>query len=267
MRMKLPVALALLAFYSGQASAGVVITSTNTQLDTKQSNPVTVYADPDKLKVINGNNTIIYRGDLKKFWMIDASRKTYTEMTPDSVQQMGGRLSALQAQMQQRMASLPPAQRAQIEAMMAGRGGALGGPAAKRPPATYTKAGPSKTVANIRCDTYKRTNNGTQDEDICISPLATAGLTAADFKVLDSLSTFIEPLTSATQMPRTDIMDWAAMNKAIGFQGMPMDTIQYSDGKPSDQMTVQKIQRVAIPANAFDLPSGYTQRTMGPPPK
>jgi hypothetical protein len=285
MRLGLPIMLTLLAASSGSAIAGVVVTSTSTRLDTKEATQQMVYAEPDKLKVVNADTTVIYRGDLKKFWMINPAQKTYVEMTPEAMQQMSARLAGvqaqMQAQMQQRLANMPPAQRAQMEAMLQARGlggaaGAqpgippgIGGPAAQTgtvPKVAYIKAGLNKNVAKMRCDMYRKTLDGEQDEDVCIAPITAAGLTAADFRVLDSLNTFVEPVTSAPQMPRSDFMSWAAMNRAIGFQGLPLDTIHYLNGMPEREETVQKIERTNIPASTFELPPGLTQRTFGPPP-
>jgi hypothetical protein len=165
--------------------------------------------------------------------------------------------------MQQRLAQMPPAQRAQVEALLASRGGAgaaaLGRGTAPTPEASFVKAGPSKTVSRMRCDTYKKMVGGAADEDICIATLAAAGLTAADFRVLDSFSSFMGQLASAPQAPRSDYMNWNEMNKAIGFQGMPIETIHYESGMPSRQDTVQKIERTNVPAGTFDLPAGLTK--------
>ena len=118
----------------------------------------------------------------------------------------------------------------------------------------------------MRCDGYRKMVDGTQDEDLCIATLSAAGLTAADFKVLESFSNFMGPLTSSPRAPREDFMSWNEMNKAIGFQGMPLDTVHYESGMPSRQDTVQKIERLSLPANTFDLPAGLTKSEIPGPP-
>lgn len=262
----------------GNALAGVVVTSTQTKLDTRQASPMMVYVEADRLKVVTPDNTVIFRGDLNRMWVIDMQRRSYMEMTPESMQQMGGQmagaaaqLGAAQAQMQAQMAQMPPEQRAMMEQMLAARG--LGGPPGGRggPPAppqiSFTKAGGSKSVAGWNCDLYKKTVNGQQEEDVCITPVGTAGLSASDFAVMDRLSSFVAPVMSSPMMPRTDYMNWNDMNKAIGFQGMPLDTTTYVQGRPSTQQTVTKIERTSIAANTFDLPPGFTKRDIGAPPR
>ena len=62
--------------------------------------------------------------------------------------------------------------------------------------------------------------------------------------------------------PRSDFLNWNEMNKAIGFQGIPLETTVYSGGKPFQQDTVQKIEHSAIPTAAFELPQGLTRQDL-----
>jgi hypothetical protein len=261
----------------GSAMAGVVVTSTHTKLDTHQTDATNIFVEADKLKVVSPENTMIYRADLNRVWVINPQRRSYMEMTPETMQQMAGQiagataqLGAAQAQMQARLAQLPPEQRAQIEALMASRGlgGPPGGRAAGPPPPpqiAYTRAGASKAVGNWRCDVYRKTSNGQQEEDVCLAPITAAGLSAADFQVLERLSAFMAPVMSSPMVPRTDYLGWNAMNKAVGFQAVPLDTMLYDSGKPYAEEMVTKIERTTIPANTFELPAGLTKEDIGIP--
>jgi hypothetical protein len=269
---------ALVLTLSGSAMAGVVVTSTQTKLDTHQTSPMMVYADTDRLKVVTPENTTIFRGDLNRMWVIDEQRRSYLEMTPETMQQLGGQMAgagvqmnAAMAQMQAQMAQMPPEQRAMMEQMMASRGlgglpGGRGTPAAL-PQVAFSKIGGGKRVAAWNCDVYHKMVNGQQEEELCIAPIGAAGLSTGDFQVLDKFSSFIAPMMSSPMMPRSDYMNWNDMNKAIGFQGMPLDTVIYAQGRPTTQQTVNKIEHSAIPATTFDLPPGFTKRDIGGPPR
>ena len=263
---------------SGNAMAGVVVTSTQTKLDTHQASPMMVYVEADRLKVVTPENTMIFRGDLNRMWVIEPQRRSYMEMTPETMQQMSGQLAgagaqlgAAQAQLQAQLAQMPPEQRAMMEQMLAGRG--LGGPPGGRgapagpPQISFSKAGGSKTIAGWNCDVYRKTVNGQQEEELCIAPIGAAGLSTGRFRCSTNFSTFMAPMMSSPMVPHTDYMNWNDMNKAVGFQGMPLDTIIYAQGRPNMQQTVTKIERTAIPANTFDLPPGFTKRDMGGPPR
>ncbi len=262
---------------TGSAMAGVVVTSTHNAFDGKPPGVATTYVETDRLKTVDPDAIMIFRGDLGRTWQIDPGRGVYMEMTAETLQRMSSQMAgmsaqmaAAQAQLQARMAQMPPEQRAAMQQMLAGRG--LGGAAgAGGPPAeakgTYTKTGQSKTIGNWRCDVYRYAVNGDTREDLCLAPIASVGLTAADFQVLERLSAFMQPIMSSPMVPKNSFMNWNEMNKSIGFQGVPLETTSYAGSGPSMQQTVTKIERTAIPANTFDLPSGLTKREipMGPP--
>jgi hypothetical protein len=275
MKMRHDVILGVMVLVLGTSSAamaGVVVTSTQTKFDTHEVSQTAIYVEPDRLKVVTPERVVVFRGDMNRLWVIDTQRRSYSEMTPESMQAMGSRMAGAQAQMgaaaaqlQERMAQMPPEQRAMMMQMLAGRGLGNGAPPAP-PQVAYTRAGGSKTIASWRCDVYKKTVNGQQEEDVCITPISSAGLTANDFAVLDRISQFMAPMMSSPMMPRVDYLSLNEMNKAVGFQGMPLDTTMYEQGKPTSQSTVVKLERTTIPANTFDLPAGLTKRDIGMPP-
>src|SRR6185503_6613133 len=99
----------------------------------------------DKVKMTSPQNQTIFRGDQNKAWIVKPEDKAYVELTPESMSQMRARMDQGLAQMQQQMASMPPEQRKQVEAMMAVRG--MGPSATSTPPRiTYEKAGDPKKV-------------------------------------------------------------------------------------------------------------------------
>jgi hypothetical protein len=277
MRYSLSVTAAALVLVSTHAFAGVVITSTHTDVATKQSTPATIYIETDRFKMMTADTVVIYRGDQNRAWVISPQKSTYMEFTPESLRALGGQIAsaqsqfaAAQAQLQAQLSKLPPDQRALVEAQLGARGlgggppgAGAGGPGRGSPPqVTYTKVGQGKTVANWRCDSFVKSAGGQKEEDVCLAQLASTGLSAGDFRVLESFGTFMAPISSAPMMPHSDYMNWTEMNKAVGFDAFPLDTVLYISGKPAYQETVQKIDRSAIPGNAFDLPSGLTKQEM-----
>ena len=271
MRYRVPLAVSAIVLVSAPAFAGVVVSSTHTVVDTKKSDPVMAYFEADRMKIAMPDTTVIYRGDLNKLWIVSPAKKTYVEMTAEGMKAMGGQMqaaqatmSAAQAQMQAQLSKLPPEQRAMIEKQLAAQGINPAGapPANARPASTYVKAGPGKTVASGRCDVYSRMDGPTKAAELCIAPIGAVGLTAADFKVLDSLTAFVAPVVASPLTPKSDFMNFNDMSKAIGFQGIPLETTTYSSGKPSMQDTVQKVEHSAIPTASFELPPGLTKQNL-----
>jgi hypothetical protein len=265
-------AIGLFLLGSSSAMAGVVVTSTYTKLDTKETSPSTLYIDNDRVKLVSQDVTVIFRADTNRMWIIQPKDNTYTEMTAEAMQQMGGQLAgaqaqlgAAQAQLQASLAQMPPQQRAMMEQMLAGRG--LGAPpGAGGPPAppqiSFVKTGGGKAVAGIRCDTYSKSMNGQKQSDVCVAPVSSAGLTAGDVQVFERLAQFVQPIASSPMVPRMGYLDWNEMTKAIGFAGFPLESVIYIGGQPNLQQTVNKIERTTIPAGTYDLPAGLSKREL-----
>jgi hypothetical protein len=268
MRPILSLAVVVLAMAGGSALAGVVITSSHTNLATKETGAVSGFIETDRLKIVTPQATVIFRGDLNKTWVIGTPGGTYVEITPELVSGFAARIaaaqqpgSAEQAKLQERLAKLPPAQRALAEQQLR----ALGtGPAAQQQVA-YSKAGQAKSTPPGRCEVYAKTVDGQKQEDLCIAPLAAVGLAPQDFRVLDLFVAFMGPIANSPVAPRADYMNWAEMSKAIGFSGIPLETTLLNAGRPAMLDAVQKIERVNVPADAFELPQGLTKRELAGP--
>src|SRR5262249_17315418 len=83
---------------------------------------------------------IVFDGNAHVLRIIDDAAKTYTEITKADIDAISEQMAGAMAMMQQQMANLPPEQRAQMEALMRGRGAALGAAAAATK-TEYTKLG------------------------------------------------------------------------------------------------------------------------------
>ena len=248
---------------SSSAFAGVVITSGQVNLASKEETPISGFIEADRLKIVAPQNTVIFRNDLKKVWIIGGT--TYVEITPDVVSAFAARIAAAQTpgspeqlRLQERLAKLPPQQRAIAEQQLKGLGAGTG--AAQE--VAYAKTGQAKMVGGWRCELYDKSVSGQKQEELCIAPISALALGDADFRVLDLFTAFMGPVATSPMAPRADYFNWTAMNKAIGFSGIPLQATVVNNGNPVLQDTMQKVERVNIPTDAFDLPAGLTKREL-----
>lgn len=264
MRHRLLLAVLISAAASSTAFAGVVISSTQANIATKEESAIKGFVEADRLKIVTPATTVIFRGDLNRAWVISTPTSTYIEITPEVVTAFASRLAAAQTpgspeqqKLQERLAKLPPQQRAIAEQQLRGLGaGAAAGQVA------YAKTGQSKTVTSGRCEFYGKTVNGQKQEDLCIAPISSLGLTDNDFRALGLFTAFMGPLVTSPVAPRADYFNWADMNKAIGFSGIPLESTLLNNGQPALQDTMQKIEKTSIAADVFDLPAGLTKREL-----
>ncbi|HEX6465521.1 MAG TPA: hypothetical protein VFZ98_13755, partial [Vicinamibacterales bacterium] len=113
-----------------------------------------------------GQSAVVFDGTKQTMYIIDDSKKTYSEITKDDLDRLAAQMSQMQSQMQGAMANMPPEQRARIEAMMRGRGGAgMPGMSAPAKP-TFKKTGTDK-VGKWTCDKYEGYEGERKTTEVC----------------------------------------------------------------------------------------------------
>lgn len=242
----------------GAARAGVVITM-QTEVSGDASHTDTIYLEPDRLRQNAGSNAeLIYRGDLKKVWMLHDADHTYREMDPEAMQAMRTQMEAAMAQMRERMQSMPEEQRKRMESLM-------GGDKAAAKPVSYEKAGPPKKIGQWTCTPYSVQGGPVEKEELCVARMSDVGLKRGDLKAFEDLSGFMQQMmpTGPGAGPRPASLDIEGMSKAVGYDAVPIQMSQLGDdGKVEHQTTVTKVERQTIAANLFEVPADYTKQAM-----
>src|SRR3977135_1915253 len=136
------------------AADGVLIVEKTTRGGNTQTSQIQIEKDRMRAETVGQageKQTVVFDGIKQVLWIINDSRKSYNEMTKADVDRMGGQMSDAMARMQEQLKGLPPEQRAQIEALMKGRG--MPGAAAAPAKTVYRKTGTDK-VGAWTCDKY-----------------------------------------------------------------------------------------------------------------
>ena len=196
---------------------------------------------------------VVFDGTKKVMMLIDESKKTYTEMTEAELEAVGGQMSGMMAQLEQQMKSLPPEQRAQLEAAMRGRGSPMPSLATK---IQYAKAG-TGTVGKWTCDKYEGTSGGQKVSEVCTVDPKALGFTAADFAVSRELVAFFKKLVPAGGASMFSI----GTPEDQGFSGVPVRTVSSAGGR---QVTseITEVSRQTFPDAVFQAPAGYQKTSM-----
>ena len=261
------VGLVLLAA-AGAARAGVVITTEQSGGPDGQKREMQVFMEPDRLKMPQPRGGIIYRADQDKAWSYDDERKSYVELSRESMGALKAQMDAAMAQMRQQMANMPPDQRKMVEEMMAKQGGGamMGQPAGPPPTVTFEKAGGKQTIGKWSCEGFARMENGRKTDDMCIARLGELGLTRDDMKAFGGLTQMLKSSMGPAQQSGAAAMDFDTMSKAIGFDGAPVRSVHYLPNGVQHETVVKAIERKSLSPDLFELPSGYAKQEMGRPP-
>ena len=235
-----------------QAANGVIITQKVTMGDSTRTTQVQFDANHMRAETPGArgeSQVVIFDGAKQVLYIVNPERKTYSEMTKADADKLGAQVNDAMAQMQAQMANMPPEQRAQIEAMMKGRGmGAAMGGAAKP---EYKKVG-TDTVGKWTCDKYEGYVNGQKTMDLCTVDPKVLGFTPADFAVTRQMADFFSRIMPQGASRIFSIGDLATQ----GYAGIPIRTTTSMMGRTSTS-ELQDIQRGSIPESAFEVPAGF----------
>lgn len=232
-----------------QAADGILIT----QRVTSGGAPLTVHVQIETTRMRtemagpNGaTNVMIFDGGKQVLYFVDPARKTYTEMTKADVDRVSAQLQGAMAQMQAQLEKLPPAQRAQMEAMM--KGGVK---------AVALQPTGSDKVGSWTCDKYDLTQDGQKFGEVCMVNPTTLGFGATDFDVMRQMGAFYSAMAPLmpTQLPGVSAIDQR------GSSDFPVKTvIMMGQG----QMTTEVIEagRRTFPDSLFAVPAGFTKQDL-----
>ena len=192
---------------------------------------------------------VVFDGPQQVLRTISVDRKSYTEMTKADADRLAAQMQGAMAQMQAQLEKLPPAQRAQMEAALKGRGGAAAVP-------QYTRTGSDK-VGRWACDKYDMTLNGQKLGEVCsVNPTA-LGFGATDFQVMGQMAAFYSAMAPQMpgQLPAVSGIDQG------GSSGFPVKTVITVQGQTTTTEVVEA-GRQTFADSLFAVPAGYTKQDM-----
>jgi hypothetical protein len=246
-------ALSVLTATTAAADGILLVMKTTAGTDAPQTTQVQIDGRRMRAEAIGERGekqVVVFDGTKKVMFLVDDSKKTYTEMTEADIEALGGMMAGMMAQLQ----NMPPEARAQMEAMMKGRGMAM--PGATAPKTQYTKTG-TGTVGKWTCDKYEGSSGGQKVSDVCTVDPKALGFTAADFEVSRELVAFFKKLmpTGGGQMFSIGTPE------DQGFSGVPVRTVSSVGGR---QVTTEitEVSRQAFPDAVFQAPAGYQKTSM-----
>jgi hypothetical protein len=227
----------------GQLADGILITQQVTSGGAPFTVRVQLEATRMRTELAGPNgvmNVMIFAGDRQVLYIVDPARKTYMEMTKADVDRLSGQVEKGMAQMQAQLEKLPPAQRAQMEAMMKG--------------VRHTRTG-SDTVGRWTCDKYDLTMDGQKIGETCSVNLTTLGFSATDFAVMGQMGAFYSAMAPqmAGQLPVPSGID------PRGSSDFPVKTVMMV---PGGTVTTEVIEagRQTFSDSSFAVPAGFTKQ-------
>ena len=243
-----------------QAAEGVLILEKTVTGSNTRSSQVQIERDRMRAELTGATGEVqivVFDGPQQVLRIISVPRKSYSEMTKADADRMGAQLAAAMAVMKDKVANMPPEQRAKMEALMSqlGTAGPVGGPGG-RP--EYRRAGSDK-VGKWACDKYEGFRNGKKVSEVCTVEPKALGLTEADFDVTKQVASFFEKM-----LPQgVDQLVGVGKVETQGFAGIPIRRTAYDGDKVLSISEVTDVKRENFDASTYEVPAGFQKQAMG----
>jgi len=260
--LSITAAIALLA----PAHAGIVIRSESRDLRNGASTTTAqeMRLEGNKLMMqiadpaAGGGFSTIFRGDVNTLYQVQHDRRSVTEIDGESLRQVGQQVNSAMQQMQERLAGMPPEQRAMLEKLMKGSMPQAGEPAAPAVP-EIRPGGEKQQVDGVECRKYEIYYDGSKTAEIWAAPWAAVGLHPNDFEAIRSLSAFYESVVgSMGNLPFARHIQQSPLRNIDKLDAYPMLIRRFEDGAAVEETRLGKPERRALDAAQFELPAGYT---------
>jgi hypothetical protein len=237
---------------AAHAASGVLIVEKTTSGGAPQTTQMQI--EPNRMRAGSADpgsakNVFIFDGTKQVMYIIDGSKKTYSEVTKADMDALAGQFSDAMAKMRQQMEKMPPEQRQQLEAIMKGRGG-MGAGAPVKPKTTYKKIG-TDTVGKWTCDKYEGYDEGQKTSEVCTVDPKVLGFTASDFAVTEKFAEFFGKL-----MPANARQMFTFSAETQGFSGVPVRRVRTVAGQTITS-EIAEVSRQSFSDATFAVPVGY----------
>jgi hypothetical protein len=203
----------------------------------------------DVVDARGSKQSVMFDGTKQVMTLVDTNRRTYSELTKADLEGLRAQMDSAMSAMQAQLANLPAEQRAQVEAMMRGRG--MGAPVKTE----YRRAG-TDTVGRWTCDKYEGFRDGTKSVEVCTVAPSALGFTMADFAVTRELAKFF-----ASLMPQmADQIAAVGTIEEQGYAGFPVKHVTL--GSSPSTMEVTEASRKTFTDADFAVPEGFRKEDM-----
>ena len=239
------------------ASAGVYVETVNRDIAAGTTTPKQkIYVQNGSGRFVDpeGRSTLIKGNTL---YMIDDKDRSYIEFDKATMEQVAKKLSAQMEQLKAQMAKLPPEQRAQMEQMLGGAG--LSGTPAHRRSNGHRQVGQGRgpCLQGLGRDTGWRSRRA--DLRGGLFGAARQGELLRRCSATSRRS-FEEMAKSVPMLSGMMANEFSAYVKTNGY---PVRQRAYDNGKLVGEETLVTVWREeAVPASTFEVPAGYTRKTM-----
>lgn len=238
------------------AHAGTLLETTTRDLTRNTTTLATTQVQDGKIRMHGDDHDgfAIFRDDT--LFVVNTRDKNYVQMDRATIQAMANTLNPALKQLQERMASMSPEQRAQIEQLL---GGNL--PDMQPPPVQeIRRTGRTGKVAQYACDYVEVVEQSVVTDELCVAVPASLEGGPELMSTATRMSQLIQEIFKDLDAPWLKQTLDRQLQNYDKLGGIPVSARHFDGGKVVSETVLKSIRKQAIPADAFAIPSGYARR-------
>lgn len=241
MRILIHLACALVCAFATTALADTTL------VYNADTDPLKVRVQPGAVRIDGaGPHWQLYRKAENTIYSVDPKTNTYVRMDADTAKAIRKQMQALRAQMEKKLAELPPEKRRVARAALAEQMPVF----SDKPQAqSIEKTDNVRQIAGRQCQTVVIKRGDKRSGTVCVAERTVLGMSKAEFATVKAMFALMNTMLAGTGL------------KYIGLpyaelDGMPL---RYSRGKGTAQRTLSRVSHNDLPAMVFKIPPSYDE--------
>lgn len=258
------ISLALLVS-PAMADPGLVVKSETQELKKNETTRTTLFMDQNSIKVVDGNQEVIFDSGKESFTIIDHNKKEAIIITKAEMETLKQQLKMMMDMMEQQLKNLPPEQQEMVKKNMNGYMPSDG----DKLNYEYRLIKSGVVVQQWKSSQYEGLINGEKKGELFIAEYGELGYSKSDFVALEKMAEFMHDMLADFG----DKIDFGGSGSGFfGFggkdnpvftKGIPVKMIEFSkEGVQERIITIKDIGRQDLDAATFTVPGDYRKSTL-----
>ena len=256
--------IALLCSVSANADTTMRYTTTD-----NSQQPGVIYVTDDQLRADNVGESqwVLYERQSNRLFFVDDSKQQYFIFDEQQIQSLSNSLGQVSQQLDDALADLPPAQRAQAQALMQSMLSQSSGAFEQIKETTeIRRTGRNDEVAGVDCEWVDVSVNEQLESQLCLAEHNALDLNGSETATVRAMADFGQQLIDTVQDSLGGILpvDFSAGTSDIVQslkRGIPVKMIQ-NDSASQDVASLTSIDHNTIDSSLLQIPDHYKQEQM-----
>ena len=253
--------LPLLLLTVATAHAGTKLETVTRDLAGGRTATIDTWAQGGMMRVdaqANGS-TMIFKDET--IYALSHKDKSYIVMDRASMKRMADQLNPALQMLQERMKTMTPEQRAQMEKML---GTKIPGTEAQPQP-EIKRTSRNDKINGYSCTYVEVREGGVLTDEVCVAPANALKGSAELIGSARKMQALVNDMMNSMDAPWLKQMAQKQIQNFEALGGIPVVSRHFVDGKPQNETSLASISTETVAASQFEIPAGYTRRDMMAP--